>query len=192
MKDTSVHSSEPMSERVVHGTVEQFLEHAADPSGKILNALDFPGWDVSTPINSFSDDLIAWHFTRGAFGHTAKQEYPRGHMNWYLAGTANTMTFLHIDSDGVNTVVGVLSNAKEDEGGFGKEGGGGEEKEARPGGMKLWMMASPLPGCSFATIDLFLQEGFSLEEAGKYFKMEGVVLTPGTRASVSSHTKLIT
>lgn len=175
-----------MEDRVAHGTVQQFLDHAANPQGKILNALDFPGWDVATPITSFASDLTAWHYTRGAFGHTSKQEYPRGDMNWYLAGAQNALTYLHIDSDGLNTHNFVFDSSKDGRG-EGQEGQAQETTnsgEGEEGGMKVWMMAEPLPGRTFAAIDLFLDKNFSLEEATENFVMEAIVLSPGTRMYV--------
>lgn len=80
-------------------------------------------------------------------------------MRWAIAATANTITWLHIDSDGLGTIIMVIN------------------------GMKVWIVLRALPNWSFADINFFLRREFQLDRAlnGDYFGLEAIVLTPGTR-----------
>ena len=94
----------------VSGLMSDILENAWNPDGKILNAIDFPAcfltWDDSSKHLSYATDVVAWDYLRGKpyCGHFT-HPYPTADMHWRLAGTANAVTFLHIDSDGYSTFV---------------------------------------------------------------------------------------
>ncbi|KDR65363.1 hypothetical protein GALMADRAFT_148754 [Galerina marginata CBS 339.88] len=156
IQDGSVIRNQSMKKRVPFGTLQQLLEAALDPDGKILNALDNPSWDEPTTVNSYSIDLAAWKATRMNFAGD-KVEYPRGDMRWKLASTADTLTAIHMDSDGMATEVEVI-------------------------GEKLWIVGHSKPGCSFSDISLLVDKRFQLDEApaGGYFGFEAIVLSPGT------------
>lgn len=146
-----------MDVRIITGTLQQILDSVNDPQGKFLNGLDFPGSDLATPITSHATELTAWHYTRGAKGYFATAEYPRAHMRWYLVSTGNTITWVHIDSDGVCSEIVVLC------------------------GMKVWMLGAPKKEYSLADVMTFLREDFYVESPGDELVWEAVVLTPGTR-----------
>ncbi len=103
------HFSRP---ETINGLVDDILKNAQDPDGKILNGLEFPFWngDISTP--SYASDIAAWGYVRGQHNHVLNGTYPIGHMRWGLAGTANTVTFVHIDSDGFATFLRVVCGLK--------------------------------------------------------------------------------
>ena len=99
---------------VVRGMAGDILDHGTKPNGKILNGLEFPMWkDTQWDNSSFTTDLLAWEFVRGseAGGHPTPS-YPIEHVRWGLAGTANSFTDLHIDSDGFGTFVQVMCGKK--------------------------------------------------------------------------------
>ena len=78
-------------------------------------------------------------------------------MRWGLAGTANTVTFAHIDSDGFSTFVQVMA------------------------GRKVWgiyCQASELP---LSSINAFLHKDFMLDNLvdGAKYGFEAIVLCPG-------------
>ena len=83
---------------------------------------------------------MAWDFTRAKLHCGRELHYPTEHMRWGLAGTANTMTFLHINCDGFNTFLKVVC------------------------GMKVWGFYQERPENPLSLIDIFLNEGFHLDE----------------------------
>lgn len=104
-----------------------------------------------TPLTSshgttFEENLIAAIFP-----------YPTAHMRWGLAGTANTITFLHIDSDGYSTFVRAIT------------------------GKKVWGILREDPKLPLSSIDFFLDENFLLDEIldNSTFGLEAIVLRPG-------------
>lgn len=97
----------------VAGTVQQLLDNANKGTlGKVLNGLEFPRWNAPTAPLSFASDLVAWHHTVGTHNSQLNSVYPTGDMYWALAGTKDTMTFLHIDSNGVSTGIQVMCGKK--------------------------------------------------------------------------------
>jgi len=79
------------------------------------------------------------------------------HMCWGLAGTANSVTFIHIDSDGYATTVRVVT------------------------GKKVWGILTETPRHRLASTDIFLDDDFLLNEItpGSTFGLEAIVLRPG-------------
>jgi len=143
----------------VSGLVSDILDNARDPDGKILNAIDFPACfpvldDIPNHL-SFATDVAAWDYLRGKpYCGNFTNQYPTAHMRWGLAGTANSVTFLHIDSDGFATFVRVVT------------------------GKKVWGI---VPNHQLSSIDAFLYQGFLLDEipAGSTLALEAIVLRPG-------------
>ena len=157
--DYSVSPEEDLSSfpKTVAGTVRQLLDSArSGTKGKILNGLEFPRWNASVSSTSFSSDLVAWHHTRGVHKSPLNSTYPVGDMNWGLAGTADTLTFLHIDSDGLNTGVKVKC------------------------GRKVWGALRERVRNSFSSISTFTDLSFSLDKvmSASNYDVEAVVLQP--------------
>jgi hypothetical protein len=78
-------------------------------------------------------------------------------MCWGLAGTADTMTFMHIDSDGYATFVQVIT------------------------GKKGWGILPEAPNQPrLSSVDFFLDETFLLDELSpaSTFGLEAIVLRP--------------
>jgi len=142
----------------ISGLVTDLLDNARNPDGKILNAIDFPAcftaWDDIPNYLSFATDVVAWDYLRGKpYCGNFTNQYPIAHMRWGLAGTANAVTFIHIDSDGYATFVRVTT------------------------GMKVWGI---LPNHQLSSIDAFLND-FLLDEiaSDSTFPLEAIVLCPG-------------
>ena len=78
-------------------------------------------------------------------------------MRWGLAGTANTVTFLHIDSDGFSTFVQVIC------------------------GKKIWGIYCEAPDLPLFSINTFLDKKFRLDDIveGAPYGFEALVLRPG-------------
>jgi hypothetical protein len=78
-------------------------------------------------------------------------------MRWGLAGTANSISFLHIDSDGFSTFVQVIT------------------------GKKVWGILREDPNIPLSSINLFLDKNFLLDEIldESRFGLEAIVLRPG-------------
>ena len=145
------------------GPVAELLE-SAKSGKKILNGLEFPMLDAPLEHTSYTSDLAAWRATTGVHTCPLKSEYPKGDMRWGLAGSANTFTFMHIDSDGYNTFVKVLC------------------------GKKLWAFYRDGPSSSLSTIDVFTNPDFSLDEVlpQSDYGIEAIVLNPGDLLYVHS------
>ena len=143
----------------VSGLVSDILENSQKPDGKILNGLEFPMWNVNPMEQSaFAVDVSAWDYMRGKPNcGNAVMSYPTEHMRWGLAGTANTMTFMHVDSDGFNSFVKVV---------YGK---------------KVWMLYRERPELPRSSTNVFLDQRFSLDEINPNaaFDLEAIVLRPG-------------
>ena len=53
--------------------------------------------------------MVAWDFLLGnPYGGDANTPYPTRHVRWGLAGTAHSVSTLHVDSDGFATYVQVM------------------------------------------------------------------------------------
>jgi hypothetical protein len=133
------------------------LENAQDPNGKILNGLDFPMWNDSPKDRSaYAVDVVAFDYVRGK-PNCGNPAYPTGHMHWGLAGTANTVTFAHIDCDGFSTFVQVMV------------------------GKKIWGIYREAPELPVCSINTFVDKKFMLDEVvdGANYGFEAIVLRPG-------------
>ncbi len=147
----------------VSGLFSDLLDNARNPRGKILNAIDFPAcfppWDDSPNRSSYATDVVAWDYMRGKpYCGNFTNQYPIAHLRWGLAGTADTVTFMHIDSDGFATFVRVIT------------------------GKKVWGILPEDPSHDLlSSIDMFLDETFLLDELSpkSTFGLEAIVLRPG-------------
>ena len=149
------YSASPLPANVI-GPVSDLLECGKDGS-RILNGLEFPMLDASIELNAYSSDLAAWKATSGAHTCPRKAEYPKVDMRWGLAGTANTISFLHLDSDGFNTFLKVLC------------------------GLKLWAFYRECETYGLPSIDVFTTKSFLLDDISEDsdFGLEAVVLKRG-------------
>lgn len=136
--------------------VRDILENA-NADGKILNGLDFPLWSESPKgQEGFAVDVAAFGYVRGK-PHFGNLPYPTGDMRWGLAGTANTITFVHIDCDGFATYIRVAC------------------------GKKVWAILREDPQFPLSSIDTFLHKNFRLDDFpdGANYGFEAIVLRPG-------------
>lgn len=142
----------------VSGTFRNILDNANKPDGKILNGLDLPLWDDNLKERlPYATDMAAWDYVRGR-PHGVSSQYPTTDMRWGLAGTANAVTFFHIDSDGYSTFLRVI---------YGK---------------KVWgIYRHQPPHLSLSSTNLFLDKNFRLDEIldQSTFGLEAIVLQPG-------------
>ncbi|PPQ76292.1 LOW QUALITY PROTEIN: hypothetical protein CVT26_009706 [Gymnopilus dilepis] len=147
----------PCNPSVVSGLVQDILDNALKRN-KILNGLDFPLWK-SRESNTYSVDLAAWDYGQGLQSTEVTAPFPTHHMSWGTAGTQHTLTFLHIDSDGVGTEDGPQCGAK------------------------LWGVISPRRSLPLSSIYFFLHQGFCVNEVlnESDYDFEAVVLRPGDR-----------
>ena len=78
-------------------------------------------------------------------------------MHWRLAGTANTVTFLHINSDDFSTFVQVIA------------------------GKKIWEIYRQSLELPLSSVNVFLDEKFLLNEIpnSETYGLEAIVLRPG-------------
>ena len=143
---------------VVSGHVRDIWDNR-HPNGKILNALDLPLYDGNTSLNEYASDLHAWDVTRGHHHIDQSSLYPTGHMRWALVGLQNSMTFLHIDCDGLSTSVTVTD------------------------GGKAWGFLRQRLGNPMSSINFFLKDSFCLDEVlpSSEYDFEVVALQPGDR-----------
>ncbi|KAJ3493289.1 hypothetical protein NLJ89_g11055 [Agrocybe chaxingu] len=171
IQDCSIQSGENPNDRLQNGTLEQLLEAAAGPNGKILNALEFPFTEPRIHLQQrFSSDMAAWFATDRP---TEKLIVPVKDIRWGLAGLGGSVTHWHVDSDGFCTFIDVLC------------------------GLKLWMFGVT-PRELASSTSMFLQPAFELSEPnigrveGAYDKdakhiqpaiweLEAVVLPANTR-----------
>ena len=132
------------------------------PSGRILNALDLPQYDGNVEPTKYTSDLHAWDVTRGHHHIDHSTSYPTGHMRWALAGHENSLTFLHIDCEGLGTDVTVAD------------------------GGKAWGFLHERPGTRLSSINFFLKDNFRLDQVlhSSDYDLELVALCPGDRLYV--------
>jgi hypothetical protein len=128
-------------------------------SGKILNALDLPLYAGDRGPTEYGSEIHAWDVTRGHHRVDHKSSYPTEHMRWALVGLQNSLTFLHIDCEGLSTDVTVAD------------------------GGKVWGFLRERHDNPLSSINFFLEDSFRLNEVlpeSKY-DFEVVVLRPGDR-----------
>ena len=109
--------------------------------------------------SAFSSDVEAWLLTEGLPYCDQDDLYPSRDIKWGLAATAGAHHWIHIDCDGLGTVVYPIT------------------------GKKLWIFFTPddetSVGC-FGDIDQFFNE-FDVTNSPPYWMAEAVLLEPGSR-----------
>lgn len=140
----------------VSGRLCDMIDYQHD-NVRVLNALDLPCPRADTTPLPYTTDLHAWELTAGHHTIDGVASYPREHMRWSLLGHKNTMTFSHLDCEGVNTFVKVLT------------------------GGKVWGLLRPRKSNPLSSTNFFLQDGFRLDEIldSSDYDFEIVVLRPG-------------
>lgn len=107
----------------------------------------------------FSSDKTAYHFTKSSNSFSLHDSYPFEDVNWGLIGTKDTITFIHIDSDGLCTHIYILC------------------------GGKIWFFLRPKPGSEqlLSSRHMFLNQTFRLDRVLDiaHYDLEAVALTPG-------------
>jgi hypothetical protein len=157
--DQLISVSDDYSAQLCTGTLEQVLSSARKKDGALLNALSFPLSLSEIRKSVFSSNVEAWRVTEGLpyCGHDT--HYPTSDMRWGLAATACARHWIHIDCDGLCTVIDPLC------------------------GKKIWFLFSPHEEDSYSTfgdIDQF-SNGFDVTTPPDHWSVEAVYLTPGTR-----------
>ncbi|KAJ3500229.1 hypothetical protein NLJ89_g9887 [Agrocybe chaxingu] len=159
LADQSIKVGQNQNLRLRDGTVAQLLEASFLPSGKILNALEFPLSESpsGSMFQPFSTDMAAWRATKGLVGAWSESQIPVSDIRWALAALQWAMSFWHIDSDGFCTFVDVLC------------------------GQKWWMIGVPPEGIAELRT-MFLRPGFDPQKINeKIWKIEGILLPRGSR-----------
>lgn len=141
------------------GTLEHVLANARDPQGAILNALSFPLPLSAIDQSAYSSDAEAWCITEGLPHSPEDAQYPTRDVRWGLAATAGARHWIHVDCDGLCTVIDPLC------------------------GDKLWILYGPDAQYDpkiFGDIDQFFNN-FDVTNPPEYWCAEAVYLQPGTR-----------
>lgn len=124
---------------VVSGRVRDIWDNR-HPSGKILNALDLPSYNGNTEPTEYATDLHAWDVTRGHHHIDQASSYPTEHMRWALVGLKNSISFVHVDCEGLGTDIWVAD------------------------GGKVWGFLRQRSGNPLSSINFFLDNRFRLNE----------------------------
>ena len=127
-----------------------------------MNSLDLPMWKSChhEERSAYATDVVAWDYARGHANCPRTTPYPTEHVRWGLAGAANTVTYLHIDSDGFCTDVQVMC------------------------GKKVWAIYRESSEVPLSSINTFIDPvNFKLDEIPEKssFGLEAIVLRPGDR-----------
>jgi len=161
--DQSIPIDEDHSVQLCTGTLDHVLASARDEGGAILNALSFPLPLSAINQTAYSSDVEAWRVTEGMpYCGDEDAPYPTADMRWGLAATAGARSWIHIDCDGLSTVVDPLC------------------------GGRLWLLYSPHDEYEdniFGDIDQFFHE-FDVTNPPHYWRVEAVYLQAGTRLCV--------
>lgn len=139
------------------GTLQDILTASSAKSPKALNGLDFPGAGEGVLPLPFATDVVAFAQTRGK--PFCLEEYPTLVQRWGLCATSGAHHHEHEDCEGSGTWVVVDS------------------------GIKIWIVAVPLPGhtwADFGDTELFvnLKGEISKMDRGK-FQWVALVLGAG-------------
>lgn len=131
----------PCVASVLSGRVRELLNNSEDTkTTKILNALDFPLWNGRHSPNAYSTDIASWDVTRGLHIFEPSLLYPTCDVQWGIAGHKHSMSYNHIEPDGLLTEITV--------------GLGG----------KAWGVLRERPGFKKSSIHMYLNKNFSLNE----------------------------
>ncbi len=150
---------------VRRGTLAQMLACSKLKGGKSANALNLPLPLGAFNANALSTDTIAWR-DGNKYNPEKVVHYPAESMKWGLAALGGALHPIHIDAHGTGTFVEPLTGAK------------------------WWIIAVPLAPSvgfgQFADVTQFFSEYFDLDKSGEgLWRLEAVLLTPGTRMYVS-------
>lgn len=143
---------------VLSGVIQDLLDNANNTdSSKILNALDFPLWDGSREATAYATNIAAWDITCGLHIFDPSSSHPTGDVRWGVAGLKNSITFLHVDPEGLGT------------------------RDAIGVGGKAWGVVQEHPGFKKSSINFYLDDGFCLNEVTEEsnYDFEIIALHPG-------------
>jgi hypothetical protein len=156
--DQSIPVFNDYSVQLCTGTLQHVLDSARN-GGAIVNALSFPLPLSEIRKSKFSGDVEAWRLTEGLPYCDHDAIFPTADMRWGLGATAGARSWIHVDCDGLATIVDVVC------------------------GTRSWMLytpSEPVSDTSFCEIDLFFGD-FDVTTPPKNWRVEMVYLQPGTR-----------
>jgi len=160
--DQSIPIKNDYSVQLCTGTLEHVLE-SAKKGGAIINALSFPLPLSEIRKSMLSSDVEAWLITEGLPYCDQDAAYPTADMRWGLAATKGAQHWIHIDCDGLATVVDVLC------------------------GGRWWLLFTPGENfdlTNFGDTDQFFFD-FDVTHPPDHWAVEAVYLQPGTRLWVA-------
>jgi hypothetical protein len=155
--DQSIPVRADYSVQLCTGTLGHVLESARKRRA-IINALSFPLPLSEIRKTSFSSDVEAWRLTEGLPHCDRDATFPTADMRWGLGATAGARSWIHIDCDGLATIINVVSGAR------------------------AWMVYTPddpPSDSNFGEIDLFIDD-FDVTRPPRDWRVEMVYLQPGT------------
>lgn len=95
------------------GTLKDLLWHANEPTGRILNGLEFPHPSgCGDPDVQMSSDDTAWVQTTYKPFCSRETQKPLSDIRWGLAATKGAITYWHLDSNGYGTYIDVQAGTK--------------------------------------------------------------------------------
>lgn len=98
--------------QICTGTLDHVLASSRQEGGAIVNTLSFPLPLSAIRKTTFSSDVEAWRVTEGLEYCDDDEAYPNADMRWGLAATAGGRHWIHIDCDGLCTVIDPLCGRK--------------------------------------------------------------------------------
>ena len=110
--DQSIAVGEDHSVQICTGTLDHLLASAREEGGAIVNALSFRLPLSAIEQNTFSSDVEAWRVTEGRPYCDDDAQYPTADMRWGLVATAGARHWIHIDCDGLCTLIEPLCGRK--------------------------------------------------------------------------------
>ena len=156
--DQSIPIKDDYSVQLCTGTLDHVLT-SAEKGGAIINALSFPLPLSEIRKSTFSSDIEAWLVTEGLPYCDHEAVYPTPDMRWGLAATKGARHWIHVDSDGLGTIVDVLC------------------------GGRWWLLFTPSKNfdlTNFGDIDHFFFD-FDVTNPPDHWDVEAVYLQPGVR-----------
>ena len=141
------------------GTIQDLIDNAESPKGKVLNALHFPLRHEAYRPTTWASDAHAFLRTTGRIQIDDDHTWSVGYFRWGLAATSGAYHGFHLDCNGLGTFVSPTT------------------------GSKLWIVATPKSGdnrTNFEDIGLYLNEDFDVHNYHKdLFNLEAIILKPG-------------
>lgn len=145
-------------ERHTIGVTGDLLKSHRSPSGKILNALDFPMPTRGDyrPLESLATDILAFNQTLDDPHCKRTKEFPAADWYWALVALLHAFHYVHIDADGLATFI------------------------APQTGLKFWMVGRSKPGKSFSATDIYVGGKYAIDQINEeIYDTEGVLLRVG-------------